>query len=83
MMKEIIITSKFMKREGFFLLLSFILAFIVNVVAIIVYKRPWIELISQIGYVIFVCIIIYFLTIILRILLFLIMRIIRVFKKVN
>ena len=51
-MKDIIITSQKLKRERNIYLLSFILAFIVNVIAIIVYSRPWIEVISQIGYVI-------------------------------
>ena len=50
-MKDIIITSQKLKRERNIYLLSFILAFIVNVIAIIVYSRPWIEVISQIGYV--------------------------------
>lgn len=59
-MKDIIITSQKLKRERNIYLLSFILAFIVNVTAIIVYSRPWIEVISQIGYVIVISIFIYF-----------------------
>lgn len=59
-MKDIIITSQKLKRERNIYLLSFILAFIVNVIAIIVYSRPWIEVISQIGYVIVISIFIYF-----------------------
>ena len=59
-MKDIIITSQKLKRERNIYLLSFILAFIVNVIAIIVYYRPWIEVISQIGYVIVISIFIYF-----------------------
>ena len=60
-MKDIIITSQKLKRERNIYLLSFILAFIVNVIAIIVYSRPWIEVISQIGYVIVISFLIYFL----------------------
>ena len=56
-MKDIIITSQKLKRERNIYLLSFILAFIVNVIAIIVYSRPWIEVI---GYVIVISIFIYF-----------------------
>ncbi len=41
------ITAKKLKQERNIYLLSFILAFIVNVIAIIVYSRPWIEVISQ------------------------------------
>ena len=59
-MKDIIITSQKLKRERNIYLLSFILAFIVTVIAIIVYSRPWIEVISQIGYVIVISIFIYF-----------------------
>lgn len=59
-MKDIIITSQKLKRERNIYLLSFILAFIVNVIAIIAYSRPWIEVISQIGYVIVISIFIYF-----------------------
>ena len=59
-MKDIIITSQKLKRERNIYLLSFILAFIVIVIAIIVYSRPWIEVISQIGYVIVISIFIYF-----------------------
>ena len=59
-MKDIIITSKKLKRERNIYLLSFILSFIINIIAVIVYTRPWIELISQIGYVIVISIFIYF-----------------------
>ena len=58
-MKDIIITSQKLKRERNIYLLSFILAFIVNVIAIIVYSRPWIEVMSQIGYVIVISIFLY------------------------
>lgn len=60
-MKDIIITSKKLKRERNFYFLSFIFAFIINMIAIIVYDRPWIEIISQIGYVIIISVSIYFL----------------------
>ena len=60
-MKDIIITPKKLKRERNIYLLSFILAFIINIIAVIVYTRPWIALISQIGYVIVISFLIYFL----------------------
>jgi len=59
-MKDIIITSKKLKQERNIYLLSFLIAFIINVIAIIIYSRPWIEIISQIGYVIVISIFIYF-----------------------
>ena len=54
-MKDIIITSKKLKQERNIYLLSFLLAFIINVIAIIIYSRP----ISQIGYVIVISFFIY------------------------
>ena len=59
-MKDIIITSKKLKQERNIYLLSFLIAFVINVIAIIVYSRPWIEIISQIGYVIVISFFIYF-----------------------
>ena len=38
---------------------TLVLAFIINVIAIIIYSRPWIEIISQIGYVIVISFFIY------------------------
>ena len=58
-MKDIFITSKKLKQERNIFLLSFLLAFIINVIAIIIYSRPWIEIISQIGYVIVISFFIY------------------------
>ncbi len=65
-MKDIIITSKKLKQERNIFLLSFLLAFIINVIAIIIYSRPWIEIISQIGYVIVISFFIYLILWILR-----------------
>ena len=58
-MKDIIITSKKLKQERNIFLLSFLLVFIINVIAIIIYSRPWIEIISQIGYVIVISFFLY------------------------
>lgn len=60
-MKDIIITSKKLKQERNIYFISFLLAFAINVIAIIVYSRPWIEIISQIGYVIVISLSIYLL----------------------
>ena len=48
-MKDIVITSKKIKRERNIYILCFVLAFIINIIAIIVYARPWVEMFSQIG----------------------------------
>ncbi len=50
-MKDIIITSKKLKQERNIFLLSFLLAYIIKVIAIIINSRPWIEIISKIWYV--------------------------------
>lgn len=59
-MKDIIITSKKIKRERNIYILCFVLAFIINIIAIIVYTRPWVEMFSQIGYVFVISLFIYF-----------------------
>lgn len=68
-MKDIVITSKTIKKERNIYILCFILSFIVNIIAIIIYTRPWIEMFSQIGYVIVISVLLYFLLWIPRLLL--------------
>lgn len=65
-MKDIVITSKTIRRELYWMLASFILAVLTNVCAIIAYDRPWVELVSQIGYVVFIAAGIYVLSLMLR-----------------
>ena len=60
-MKDIVITSKNIKREAWVLLGCFIAACGVNIGAILSYDRPWSELYSQIGFVIATALIIYLL----------------------
>lgn len=60
-MKDIIITSQILRRERKIYLLSFVLSLLINVIAIITYSRPWIEAVSQIGYVIAISFCIYLL----------------------
>ena len=67
-MKDIVITSKKIKRERNIYILCFALAFIINIIAIIVYTRPWVEMFSQIGYVFVISLFIYFVLWILRLL---------------
>lgn len=49
-MKPIVIDSKFVKRELLILLGCFVAAVIFDLVGIILYKRPAIELLTTIGY---------------------------------
>ena len=65
-MKDIVITSKSICRELYWVLASFILAMCTNIGAIIAYDRPWTELVSQIGYVMFITVGIYLILLVLR-----------------
>ena len=48
-MKDIIITSQKIKRERNIYLICFLLSFAINIIAILVYTRPWIEIFTQLG----------------------------------
>lgn len=58
-MKDIIITSKRIKKELYILLSCFAIAFILNIVSIVIYKTSWVEVFTQIGYVIVITIVLY------------------------
>lgn len=58
-MKDIVITSQMIRRERNIYLLCFLLSFAINIVAIVVYERPWIEVLSQLGYVFVISIFFY------------------------
>ena len=69
-MKDIIISTRRQKKEILIWLVCFCISFIVNVVAIIVYATQWKELLTHIGYVIFLSFVLYFLFLALRIIKF-------------
>ena len=58
-MKDIIITSQKIKRERNIYLICFLLSFAINIIAILVYTRPWIEIFTQLGYVLVISFFIY------------------------
>lgn len=60
-MKDITITSKRLKKESTIFIVCFIIAFIINVVSIFIYKTSWFELFTQIGYVTIISIALYLL----------------------
>ena len=66
------------RRELYILLGCFVAAIFVNVGAIIAYDRPWVELVSQIGFVFFITGGIYVLLAVFRLLVWLVAKI---FKK--
>ncbi|MDD2284989.1 MAG: hypothetical protein PHQ11_06285 [Paludibacter sp.] len=80
-MKDYILTAKRQKKESSILLCCFILAFLLNIAAIIIYQSPWVEVVSQIGYVVLVGLVIYALLLILRLIIFSVKAIIRHRKK--
>lgn len=58
-MKELIISTRRQKTELKTLLVCFIIANLVNLVAILVYDASWLELITSIGYVAVFTLVIY------------------------
>lgn len=60
-MKDITITSKRLKKESTIFIVCFIIAFIINVVSIFIYKTSWFEMFTQIGYVTIISIVLYLL----------------------
>jgi uncharacterized membrane protein len=60
-MKDIVFTSKRIKKEAYILLGCFAFAFILNILSIFIYKTQWFEIFTQIGYVVIITIILYFL----------------------
>ena len=79
-MKNTIITTKQKKRELLFLLISFIIAFVLNIYSIIYYDSQWKELFTTLHITILFSIVIYFLLVIIRLI---IMGIGYLFKKIR
>ena len=77
-MKPIVIDSKFVKRELWILLGCFVAAVIFDLVGIIMFKRPAIELLTTIGYEVVIALGLYAFLALVRILVFLVSRL---FKK--
>lgn len=80
-MKDYVLTAQRQKKELIILLGCFILAFLLNIAAIIIYQSPWVEVISQIGYVVLAGLVIYVLLLLLRLLIFSVKVLIRRRKK--
>ena len=65
-MKDYTLTAKRQKKELSILLYCFIVAFLLNIAANIIYKTPWVEVVTQIGYVVVVGVILYGLLLLFR-----------------
>lgn len=76
-MKDIVIKGKDISREFIVMFCCFIMAMLVNAAAIITYDRPWSELYSQIGYVIFMSVCIYILLAVVRVIVYFILSLLR------
>ena len=71
-MKDIIIPSQKVKREAYVFLGCFIFSFLLNIAAIIIYKTPWYEVFTQIGYVIVIAVGLYLIVSLIRFFIYLI-----------
>ncbi len=67
-MKDSIITAKTKKRELYYLLAAFVIAFFLNILSIIIYHTQWKELVTQLGTVLILTVVLYFVILLLRLL---------------
>ncbi len=58
-MKDIVFTSTRQKKELRIFGICFAIGFLMNVISIIIYKTSWVEIFSQIGYVLVIAIVLY------------------------
>ena len=66
-MKDITITGRQLRRETLYLVACFVVAFLINVYAVIHFHRPAIELLSQLGFVVVITVALYIVIAILRV----------------
>lgn len=79
-MKDIVISKRAIRRELYIFLASFFFGFLVNIYAIIIYDRPWIELLTQLGWVVFIAFLVYILLAIIRIIVYLIIKLFNILR---
>lgn len=65
-MKDIIIGSQRIKKEITLLVVCFAMAFFINIAAIIIYQTPWMEVFTQVGYVVILTISFYLILLLIR-----------------
>ncbi len=75
-MKDLVITSKRLKKEIYVLSTCFILAFLINISSIVTFRTPWYEMFTQLGYVAVITFILYLLVAIIRTVAFLIRKLV-------
>ena len=69
-MKDRVFTVKRQIKELRILLLCLVFTFLLNIVAVIIYKTPWIEILTEVGYVVSVAIILYLIILLIRLIIF-------------
>lgn len=65
-MKDVIIKKETITSEIRLWIILFVISFILNAVAIVIYNAPWLELITQLHYVIILSLFLYCLLLVLR-----------------
>ena len=73
-MKDTVIKAAVKRRELWILLTCFIVANVVNITTIICYSTPWYEVFTQLGYVVALSVLLYVLTIVVRVVWFVVRR---------
>ena len=80
-MKDIIIKEAIIRRELLFLLLSILIAFGMNIYAIITFETSWAELLTQLPFIILITLVIYLIILLARILFLGIYKLLKIKKK--
>lgn len=73
-MKDTVIKAAVKRRELWIWLTCFIVANEVNITTIICYSTPWYEVFTQLGYVVALSVLLYVLTIVVRVVWFVVRR---------
>ena len=73
-MKDTVITAAVKRRELWIWLTCFIAANVGNITTIICYSTPWYEVFTQLGYVVALSVLLYVLTIVVRVVWFVVRR---------
>lgn len=80
-MEELVITKKRLKKEILIFAICFLIAFAINIIAIIYFKTPWYEIFTQIGYVLIILLLFYLTVIFVRFIVYLIKKFIAILLK--
>ena len=76
-MKDIVITPLRIRKELITLLVLFLIGFIANIVAIIVYETHFVEIITSVPYVVLFSLVVYLLWLLVRIIFYLFSRMLK------